>query len=517
MTHSKNLQGWPIDRGMLTIGRSLAVSAKRFPEQIALVDTEQRLSYRQFNERVNRLAQGLGELGVEPGTHVAILFGNTIEHLQALYAVAKLGAVSVVLDIKWKSREVSEALKFFDCDLLLYDGAFQAALSDAAVGALRLGSFAGGADVSGGQRIAELTRDRPSTEPGVVVHDEDLFTIMLTGGTTGMPKGCLVNHKTYSIHSLNAAVGRGCDEHSKELAVVPIYYNSGRTTVLAHLFFGGTVYLRERFNAEETVDLVQTEQITSLALASTMCHRLLQLPPSRSIALSSLKSLRKAGLPFTRKMVEGLIERVTPNIYQAYSSTDGGQATMLRPHEQLTKLGSSGRAIWGVELDIVDAKHDPLGAGQEGEIRVRGPNLSQGYYKNLQEERLRFIDGWYYTGDVGRLDSDGYLYVVGRMKDIIKSGGINVAPKEIEEVLLLHPAVVDVAVIGVNDPEWGEAVKAMVVPRSDGATNVNELKTFCKEYLADYKVPKSFELVPDLQRNDLGKVTAQTLADRKRG
>jgi long-chain acyl-CoA synthetase len=213
-------------------------------------------------------------------------------------------------------------------------------------------------------------------------------------------------------------------------------------------------------------------------------------------------------------MVEDLLRRVTPNVFQGYASTDAGQATVLRPDEQLTKIGSSGRPIWGVEVDIVNGRHHRVSAGQEGEIRVRGPLVCQGYYNNPEEEQKRFIDGWYYSGDIGRFDSDGYLYVVGRMKDIIKTGSINVAPKEIEEILLLHPDVIDAAVVGERDPEWGETVNAYVVLREDASLSEAHLITFCKEYLADYKVPKQIKLVNDLKRNELGKVTAKTLRDQ---
>ena len=184
----------------------------------------------------------------------------------------------------------------------------------------------------------------------------------------------------------------------------------------------------------------------------------------------------------------------------------------LRPEEQLLKIGSSGRPIWGAEVEVVNDQHDPLSMGQEGEIRVRGPNVCQGYYKNPEEQKKRFIDGWYYTADIGRFDDDGYLYVVGRMKDIIKTGSINVAPKEVEEVLLFHPDVGDAAVVGVADPEWGESIQAYVVLRRQHAIDERRQIKFAKEYLADYKAPKRIRFVEDLKRNELGKVTAINLS-----
>jgi acyl-CoA synthetase (AMP-forming)/AMP-acid ligase II len=499
--------------GFLSIERSVAVNAKRFPRKTAVHDAHRSITYAKFNDEVNRLVTVLRDFGVQKGDHAAVLFGNTIEHLIVIYALARTGAVSVVLDIKWKPREITGAIRFFDCAILLYDGAYGSAVRPEATRELRLGAFEWRPADKDGPGLEALMRAAAATEEPAAVGDEDLFMIMLTAGTTGTPKGCIVNHKTYALQCMNSAIGRGCNEFSKELSVVPISYNSGRSTVLAHLFFGGTVYLRDRFDARETLELVRREKITSLALASTMCHRLLQLPDVESYDTSSITALRKAGLPFTRKMVEDLIQRVTPNLFQGYASTDAGQATFLRPHEQLAKIGSSGRPIWGVEVDVVDERHDPLRAGTDGEIRVRGPLVCQGYYNNPEEQAKRFIDGWYYSGDIGRFDADGYLYVAGRIKDIIKTGSINVAPKEVEEILLLHPRVVDAAVVGEPDPEWGEAIKAYVVLSNPEGAGEADLMRFCKEYLADYKVPKRIQAVADLRRNELGKINARLLED----
>jgi acyl-CoA synthetase (AMP-forming)/AMP-acid ligase II len=263
------------------------------------------------------------------------------------------------------------------------------------------------------------------------------------------------------------------------------------------------------------LEIVQNEKITSLALASTMVHRILEIPDLDSYRTDSIKALRKAGLPFTRSMVEGLVKHVTPNLFQSYASTDAGQVTLLKPHEQLTKIGSSGRPIWGVEVEVVDDSSDPLPAGHDGEIRVRGPNVCQGYYKNPDENARSFRDGWYYTGDLGRFDPDGYLYVVGRKKDIIKTGSINVAPREVENILLNHPQIDDAAVFGVPDPEWGEVIKALVVRKFGSTVREDTLRAYCKENLAGYKVPKVIEFVSQLPRNSLGKVTLQALPAQK--
>ena len=497
-----------MNRGLLTIGRSLAVSAKKFPDKIAIFEEERRISYGNLNARVNQLARGLQELGLSKGEHVALLFGNSIEHMVALYAVAKLGAVSVGMDIQWKAQEMERALAFFDCDLLLLEAAYRDSIPLETALELKRGCFIYGAlDPRPFGIYEELVKGQSPDEPEERVEDDDLFMIMLTSGTTGIPKGCMIDHKTYALHCINNGVGRGLDETSRELGVVPIYYNSGRGSLIAHLYFGAAVYLRRRFDPLETMQLVERERITSLALAPTMCYRILQLPHLRSFRTDSIRSLRKAGSPIPRQMVEDLIRRITPNIYQSYATTDTGQMTLLRPEEQLAKLGSSGRPIWGVELEIVDENRGPVGPGKVGDIRVRSPLVCQGYYKNPVLQASCFDRGWFYTGDLGRLDGEGYLYVVGRKKEIIKTGSINVAPKEIEEVLLSQGEIADAAVVGMPDAEWGEAVKAFVVLKQGCQISEEKLLAYCKERLAGYKVPKIVEFIPRLPRSPLGKIT----------
>jgi fatty-acyl-CoA synthase len=196
MPHDKN---WPIDRGFLSMGRSLAVNAERFPNKTAIHDLNGRITYKDLNTKVNQLAYGLREVGLQKCEHAAILFGNTIEHLLMIYAVAKLGAVSVVLDIKWKPREMMRALRFFDCRLLLYDSGYDSSLTPELLNGLKLGAFSWGSEGASEASIADITRGRSEQEFPSDVRDEDLFMIMLTAGTTGTPKGCLVNHKTYAL------------------------------------------------------------------------------------------------------------------------------------------------------------------------------------------------------------------------------------------------------------------------------------------------------------------------------
>jgi fatty-acyl-CoA synthase len=498
-----------MDKGFSSIGRGLMISARRFPDKPALVEIDRlTLTYHELNGGVNRLAHHLSALGIRKGDHVAVLSDNSVEHMIALYAIAKAGAVSVALDPKWTALETARAVRFFDCRLLILDRALADKLAALDPGSPALGIVQYDKQRSGCQ-LLELVGGYPESEPSVEVRDQDVCTLVLTSGTTGFPKGVIRTHRNVEMGCINGILGKAQDDDGRELAVVPLYYGSGRGSVIGQIYLGATVYVMSQFDAERVASIIDRERITAIALAPTMCNRLLKVPRLERFDFSSLTALRKAGSPFSRTMAAEIMSRITPHIYQGYASTETGSVTLLRPNEQLTKVGSSGRAVWGVEVEIVDAKGIPLPSGEDGEIRVRGPNVCQGYYKNPEEEVNTIKDGWFHTGDLGHFDRDGYLYVVGRLKDMIKTGSINVSPREVESVILAMTGIDDVAVFGIPDAEWGEAIKALVVRKHGHELDPSAITQHCKSLLAAYKAPKYVEFIDKIDRNDLGKVTQE--------
>lgn len=495
-----------MDRGYSNIGRGLALSAQRFPDKPALVELDRlSITYGMLDRGANRLANALLAHDVRPGSQVAILSENSVEHIVALYAITRTGAVSVALDPRWTAEETGRALVQFDCRAVIADRSLSGKLANAPAGLGRILYERS----SGSCDLLDSLAGQSDAEPGIPLHDEDICTLVLTSGTTGRPKGVMRTHRNVEMGCLNGVLGKAQDESSRELAVVPLYYGSGRGSVLGQIYIGGTVFVMPHFDAERAAWLIGEERITALALAPTMCHRLLRLPRLERFDFSSLGSLRKAGSPFTRQMAAEIIGKITPNIYQGYASTESGSVTLLRPAEQLAKVGSAGRLVWGAEVKLLDATGKPAPQGEEGELCVRGPNVCEGYYRDPEEQAKAFRDGWYHTGDLGRFDERGYLYVSGRIKDMIKTGSINVAPREVENAILGLPGIEDVAVIGVADPEWGEAVKAVVVLSARSALDAAAITAHCKEVLAGYKAPKRIAFVDRIERNALGKVTQE--------
>lgn len=498
-----------MDRGFSCVGRSLYLSAARFPDKPALVEIGgSSLTYKKLNDSANQLGNHMLALGVSSGDHVAMLSDNSLEHVVALYALVKIGGVSVVLDPKWTPSEVGRTLDFFDCKYLIIDTEFLDRLSEFETGKLEFGMLV----YEKNRKAPELLKmvgDSPAVEPDVGVLDHDPFSIMLTSGTTGFPKGCIRTHRNVEIGCMNGAVGKGLDDSSRELVVVPIYYGSGRSSIMGQVYIGGTVFLQSPFDPEHFADTIQRQSITATALAPTMCSRLLKLPNLENYDFSSLQALRKAGSPFTTAMIPEMIGRLTPHIFQGYASTESGGVTLLRPEQLMTKIGSAGMPRWGVDIQLVGSNDEQVVRGEEGEIRVRGPNVCNGYYKNPDEQAKVFRNGWFYTGDIGRIDEDGHLFIVGRIKDLIKTGSINVAPREIESTILNMKGVEDAAVIGVPHQEWGEAVKAYVVLRDGVQISPEDIVLHCKKTLASYKVPKFFEFTDKIERDTLGKLTAK--------
>ena len=485
------------------MARGLTLSARRYPDKPALIEIDRlTLSYRDLQRGAVQVSHLLRRRGVRVGDNVGVLSANSIEHIVALYSISYAGAVSVAFDPKWTSAEISRTIEAFDCRLLIVDESYAHLLSaNSACEVIAYECGMGSCDLI---RQAGGETDQP---PHVIVKDHDPCTIILTSGTTGVPKGVVRSSRNVEIGCMNGALGKAQSENGRELAVVPIFYGSGRGSVIGQIYLGATVYLMASFDAEYAAHVMDRERITAVALAPTMCRRLLRLPNLDRFDFSALRSLRKAGSPFTLTMVSEIASRITPHIYQGYASTETGSVSLLRPDEQIAKLGSAGRLEWGVEAEVVDAEGRPLSAGGEGEIRVRGPNVCEGYYKNPDEERKVFRDGWFHTGDIGRFDEDGYLYVVGRIKETIKTGSINVSPKEVELVLGSCDGVEDVAVIGIPDAEWGEAVAAFVVRQSGSDITPETMRAYCRERLAGYKIPKTIQLVEEVERNGLGKVT----------
>ena len=271
--------------------------------------------------------------------------------------------------------------------------------------------------------------------------------------------------------------------------------------------------LHERFDAEEVLRTIEREKVTYIGAVPTMCERMLHALEAKNYDTASLRCLAITGGKVHPSVLEDLKRKLTPNIYRTYASTDSGQMAISKPGDMASKPNAAGRPVWCVDLRIVDEDNRPVKVGEVGEIICQSPLATHGYYKNPEATNASFRDGWFYTGDLGYFDEEGYLFVAGRKKDMVKSGGISIYPLEIESVIYSHPAILEAAVIGVPDTQWGEAVKAVVVVKPESGLGAEELLRFCKERLSAYKVPKSVEFRASLPHTEVGKVNKVKLKE----
>jgi len=494
----------------MLMGDGLRRNATNIPAKLAARDRFREITYGELNARVNQLANGLLSLGLGHGDDVAVMVGNRIEHLEILFATAKIGALAIPLDIKWKALELGSVLDFFKPRALILQSdcihELEMAKKIHKLSFLR-------PIVASGLSYGGLLDDQSAAEPPVEVHEDDPFAVLLTSGTTGFPKGCLATHRTFALHCINNAIEKGLGGHDKALLSSPIYFNAGRSFTLAIIYFGGTMILHERFDAETVVTAIEREKITYIGAVPTMGERILHVLETKRVDTSSLRCLAITGGKVHPTVLEGLKTRVTPNIYRTYASTDSGQMAISKPADLAARPNAAGRPVWCVELRILDDAGNPVKLGEAGEIVCRSPLATHGYYKNPEATGASFRDGWFYTGDLGYFDEEGYLFVAGRKKDMVKSGGISIYPLEIESVLYGHADVLEAAVIGVPDPQWGEAVKAVIVLKPGAAARGEELIRFCKERLSSYKVPKSVEIRSSLPHTEVGKVNKVKLRE----
>jgi fatty-acyl-CoA synthase len=488
----------------MLIGEGLRRNASKFPLKTAAKDRFGEINYADLNARVNQLAHGLLSLGVRKGDAVALSVGNRIEHLEIIFATAKIGALAIPLDVKWKALELASVLAAFEPRFIVLQedcfGEFAKARE------LKNLSFLKSLSLSADRSYSGLLAGQSGAEPDAAVDEDDPFIVMLTSGTTGFPKGCLATHRTFVFHCINNAIEKGLGAHDKAILSSPIYFNAGRSFTLGIIYFGGTMILHERFDAEEVLRTIEREKVTYIGAVPTMCERMLHVLEEKEYDTNTLRCLAITGGKVHPVVLDGLKKNLTPNVYRTYASTDSGQMAISKPGDMDAKPNSAGRPVWCVDLRIVDDAGRPVKVGEVGEIICQSPLATHGYYKNPDATNASFRDGWFYTGDLGYFDEDGYLFVAGRKKDMVKSGGISIYPLEIESVIYHHPDVMEAAVIGVPDAEWGEAVKAVVVCKPDCALDAETLIAFCKERLSPYKVPKSVEFHSSLPHTEIGKV-----------
>ena len=503
-----------IPRGPTAIIRFHAFNT---PWKEALVDGAERLTYKTLDESVNRLAHGLRALGVEQGSRVAVMMRNCAAYLQTQWAVTRLGATLVQVGYRSKAPEIAYILENSKPVAFVYHRDHEDAVAEAQRSA---GLPAEAALVRVPDRLAELLAGGdPAAPPPLARKWADLpgGVMVYTSGTTGKPKGA-ARHLKKNLHEAVADLMRqvGYRHDERHLTVCPLYHSAAPAFTALTYLVGGTVVLRDHFDPEEILATIARERITSSFMVPTMLGRLAALPEDvrKRHDTSSLRWLLSGAAPLpteTARLVEGAFGGV---LYNFYGATETGMVTLALPGEHTRRPGTIGRALGGNEIRLVgeDGRDAPVGA--VGEVWVRNSMIVDGYHGDEAATRKSLQGGFFSVGDMARVDADGYYYLADRKHDMVISGGVNIYPLEIEQHLYGHPAVLEAAVVGVPDPDWGEALKAFVVRRPGAELDADGVRAWCKRSLADFKCPKAIEFLDALPRNPTGKVLKRELRAR---
>ncbi len=524
---------------MLNLAMIVEHHARLHPEREAIVCGPARLTYAALDEAACRVAGALRALGVRPGDHVALSCPNTPHFPVAYFGILKAGAAVVPLNVLLKPREIAYHLRDADAVAYLcyegtaelpmarmgYDG-FREAAAAADATCTRFVVMAadpsGASPVAGALTLDALVRDQPPRCETTLRAPDDTAVILYTSGTTGQPKGAELTHANMLLNATAAremALGALGLEASTALCVLPLFHSFGQTSVMnASLYHGSRVVLVPRFEPAAVLDLMVRERVNAFAGVPTMYWALLRHAEEQGTATAPiaahLRMCLSGGAPIPVEILRAFDQRFGVEILEGYGLSETSPVATFNQIGRPRKPGSIGLPIWGCEVRVVDADDRELPPETLGEIVIRGHNVMKGYYERPEATAEAMRGGWFHTGDLARVDAEGYFYIADRVKDMIIRGGLNVYPREVEEVLHAHPAVSSAAVIGVPHAEHGEEVMAYVIRKPGAALTEAALIAWARDEMAAYKYPRVVEFVDALPMTSTGKVLKRELRAR---
>lgn len=490
----------------MNLARLAEDSVREYGEHPALRFEGRELTNVDQQRAANRLAHALRRLGVEPGDRVVVMLPNCPEVIQAYAAILKIGAVIVPVIFLLGPEEVRHILAHSAARLVVtsLDLAWKAK------------GFPGpvilvGGEAPGALAWEELVGRERDAFPAVERDDRDLAVILYTSGTTGQPKGVALSHGNLAANARSAARLYELDRGAWGLAVLPLSHSYGLTLMNAGAILGTRAVLLRWFNPELVLEAIERSRVQQMSGVPTMYVYLLNYADAQRFDTSSMRLWGSGAAPLPVELVEPFEKRFGGRLLEGYGLTEAAPVVSAHRYSGVRKLGSVGQPIPGVQVRIVDDQDRELPVGDVGEICVCGPNVMLGYYRMPEETAQALRDGWLHTGDMGRLDEDGFLYIVERKKDLVIRGGFNIYPREVEEVLYAHPKVAEAAVVGMPDPVMGEEVLAWTVLKDGASATAEELIDFCQGRLARFKCPKDVRFVDALPRSPIGKVLRKEL------
>jgi acyl-CoA synthetase (AMP-forming)/AMP-acid ligase II len=508
----------------MNIGKLLTKSARSFPDNLAIVYGPKKLTYAQFNARANRLANAMHNLGIRKGDNVALLQYNYPEMLESMFACFKTGCGAVPINWRLHPKEFSFIIDHSEAKAVILSPEFNASILKVRERIPKVESLITLSEATGELiDYDELITSESGRFIDVDVHPNDLAWLFYTSGTTGLPKGAMLTHRNLLAMTMNfyADICPGFGPDDAILHAAPLSHGSGCYALPNIGKAAVNIILDSKsFDPELIFKTIQEYRVTNMFAAPTMVKMMIQSPAVSRYDLRSLRSLNYGGAPMLVEDLKEAMSKLGTCLVQLFGQAESPMTITYLPHrdhvldgspEQMKRLASAGIPRTDVEINIFDPDGCELPPGETGEIVTRSDLVMKGYWRNPEATAAAIKNGWLHTGDMGHVNEAGYLFIMDRSKDMIISGGENIYPREIEEVLIQHPAVREVAVIGVPDTKWGEAIKAIVSLVAGQSVTERELIDFCQDYIASYKKPKSVDFIKELPKNNYGKILKRDL------
>ncbi len=513
---------WPDFKGEIFKNRPKSLvdllenTARTYPDKVGFIEGEWRLTFREFDGIVDRIAFALAENGIRNGDHVALLLGVQMEFPLSFFALMKLGAIAVPLNTRFKGEELAYEINDSESKALIVDEAFWPFIASVKKDLKTIEKifFNGSQAPRGTVHFSSLKDSQANPFPRAVPSESDDAAIMYTSGTTGKPKGAVLHQRGMILTAMLVSDFIQFQPNDKMVCCVPLFHITGLTCLMLPTLFSGVacVYMRQ-FKTGEFLEIMARENVTQYMGVINVIWLMVNHTDFETYDFSSFRTALFGGSPATEEMVRGIFAKLPHiQISVGYGLTECFAIATSTPFEDaLRKIKAVGKCLPTVLARIVDDEGHEVPTGATGEILLGGAKVFKGYWKNAEATRATIVDGWVHTGDIGRVDEEGFVYVLDRKKDMINRGGEKIYSLEVENVICDNPKVLEVAVVGMPDPVMGEAVKACIALKPGEKATDEEIKSFCAERLADYKVPKHIEFMASLPRNPAGKVSKPEL------
>lgn len=500
----------------VALGDCLRRSSRRYPNKVAVKQGNRSVTYKELNNMANQLGNSLIKRGLTKDAKIAFVAANCVEFFIAFYGIAKAGMTIVPINPVYKPSELIYSVNDSDCEALIFDGRIHPLVKESLSGFEKVKHiFSFDLPNQGYEDLYEFMKEGSTDEVEVHIEDRDVVAIYYTGGTTSFPRGAQLTHLSIFVDISEFLIDLHFSPEDRTGTALPLFHVAMFVCSQFSMFTGGTLVLIPQVDPKVIMEAIEKEKLTNILLIPPLFRAILYHPEFGKYDLSSLRLVGYFGSVMPEELIHEVMDKLCPNLYLSFGQTEMSPCvTCFKPEDHLRKIKSLGISTVHCEIAVMDNDGNFLPPGETGEFVYRSPSTMNGYYNKAEDNKKAFEYGWFHSGDLGYLDEDGFVYFVDRKKDMIKSGGENLASIEVEKLIYQIPKVQEVHVIGLPHERWVEAVTAFIIPKPGEKITEEETIAFCKEKMAGFKVPKRVIFGTELPRNSVGKVLKYKLKEK---